>query len=194
MSKTKKEKKGMSYVDAHNKAVKTYKRSSLFILWGGIINIFGAIMGVFNFGKSEISEFGINYRYSLSLASNRFIFNSLEYSEINVILSSFIVILVAIATAALLAIIGYLANKGNIKYLMIGMGIYIGDFIFTFIYDNLLLGSLGAFELGFNWTIYAFSIAIHSIILIFIVIAIINYYQVLNIEKKHQEELAKQGI
>lgn len=185
----KKEKKQISYVDAHNKAVKTYKRSSLFIFWGGIVNAISTILAVFNIGNIANSELAASYRYSLNFTFNRFLFNAIEYSDLNIVVQIILILLIAFSSSALLAFVGYSASLGKIKFLIGGGIFYLIDFILTFIYDNIFPF---LFEKSFNWTLYAFSIATHVVILGFIVVAIINYYKVIHIEKKHQEFLENQ--
>ena len=189
MSKKKKEEKAFNYADSHNRAVKSYKRTSLFLMWGGIIGFVSTILGVFNIGSAANGELAINYRYSLTFALNRFIFNALEYSELNIVVTSLLILLISAASAGLVAILGYYAQLGRIRYLYIGMGVYLVDFIALFIYDN---GFPTLFERTFNLSIYLFSLFFHIVILGAGVVAIVHYYRVLNIETRHQELLSKQ--
>jgi len=133
-----KKKSPPTYADAHNKAVKLYQKTSFFLFWAGIINIIAAIFGIFGLGTTTINGEVVDYRYSMCLTLNKVIFDALEIgSGLDSWINSLIIFAIALASGALFALFGVLANQGKRIYLFVGSGIYVLDFVLFFIYDIL---------------------------------------------------------
>lgn len=177
----KKEKRVQTYSERHNKAVRLYQKSSLFLMWAGIVNALASILGVFGVGTSIDAEGNlVDYRYSMCLSVNRMINVALENSGLDQWVFSLIIVLLSLAFGALFSLFGYLASIGKRTYLLVGGGLYALDFVLFFY----------AF-LATNWTTYAFGLATHAVIFIAIGIAIFEYFNVLSIERHYKMNVAK---
>ena len=179
--------KEVSYVDAHNRAVKLYQKTALFLMWGGILALFAAIIGVVqnvSGAANEISTtalwpssgFALGYGLEIYLA---FIF----LTSLDSVLAGFLIILVAFTLGALFALAGLFASRGYLWVLLLGLGVYALDFVGTFFVYH--ASPLNAF---YSWTNYAFTLVTHVIILSAGIVAIIEYYRVLDIEKRFKKE------
>lgn len=161
----KKSKPQLTYVEAHNKAVRLYRKTVIFLMWTGIISILATVIGVFR------SESG----YGMSLAFNVFINGLLVNLNMPDYATYLSIFAVSIATGALFAALGFFAQQGKKVFLFIGLGLYLADFGAVF------------FVYGANWsTTYAFTIATHLVIVAALIIAVFEYYQVLTIERVYR--------
>jgi hypothetical protein len=159
----KKNKPQLTYAEQHNKAVRLYRKTALFLMWAGVISILATIIAIFR------SEAG----YGMSLAFNVFInrlifdFNLPDYATY---LSIFAV---SIATGAAFTALGFFAKQGKKIFLFVGTGLYLADFVAVFLVYGTNLD-----------TTYAFTIATHLVILGALIIAIYEYYNVIAIERR----------
>lgn len=177
--KNKKNKQPITYSQAHNKAVKMYQKTSIFMMWAGLLNVFAIIIGVIQLGTNSVVE-KLSYSwptsgFALNFSIQIFI-NSLLIKTFDLLLADFLMILIALIIGALFTFLGVYASKGRIKILIIGTSLYALDFIamfFIYVYSGV----------PFIWTNYAFTLATHVVVLIAMIIAIIEYYNVIHIEK-----------
>ncbi|HBF68343.1 MAG TPA: hypothetical protein DDW20_03375 [Firmicutes bacterium] len=177
--KQKKQKQPITYQQAHNKAVKMYQKTSIFLMWAGLLNIFAIIIGAIQLGTNSIIE-NLSFKWPTSGFALNFtlqiFLNCLILKSCDLLLANFLMILIAIVLGAGFACLGVFASKGRIKILLIGTGLYALDFIamfFVYIYSG--VPSI--------WTNYAFTLACHVVVLVGMIIAIVEYYNVLHIEK-----------
>lgn len=160
-----KKKPQLTYTEAHNKAVRLYRKTAIFLLWAGVISVLATIIGVFR------SESG----YGMSLAVNIYIFRLIATLALEDYIQYIIFFAVSVGTGALFAALGFFAQQGKKVFLFVGLGLYLADFAAVF------------FVYGANWkTTYAFTIATHLVILAALIIAVFEYYHVITIEKLYR--------
>lgn len=177
--KQKRQKKPITYHEAHNKAVKMYQKTSIFLMWAGLLNIFAIIIGTIQLGTNSVIE-NISFKwptsgFALNFTLQIFI-NSLLLKSCDLLLADFLMILIALILGAGFTFLGIFASKGRIKILLLGTVLYALDFVamfFVYVYSG--IPSI--------WTNYAFTLAAHVVVLVGMIIAIVEYYNVLHIEK-----------
>lgn len=153
----------VTYEVAHNKAVRQFKKMSIFILWAGVLNVISAVIAVFQNATD----------YSLCFAFNNVIFLILGQSTP---LLKIIIVLIAVASGILFAAVGYFASLGHKAFLFTGAIAYFLDFIVLFIF-------ISPSNSG-----YLTSIFIHAMLMIAIMLSLFAYYSVLAVEKKFKKE------
>lgn len=152
-----------TYADLHNKAVRLYRKTAIFLMWAGVVSILATIIAIFR------SEAG----YGMSLAVNIFLNRLIEALELPSFATYLIIFALSIATGALFAVLGFFAQQGKKVFLFVGAGLYLVDFAAVFL------------VYGANWdTTYAFTIATHLVILGALAIAIFEYFNVIAIERR----------
>lgn len=180
----KKAKRVIPYSVAHNKAVNLYKKTSTFLLWAGVLNLFSSIIGVIQMVSNTnlvVNDITYNWpRSGFALSfSVQLLIDSLLIENLNSVAAYLLIILIALALGTLFAFLGIFSSKGKIVFLLTGTFIYLLDFIamfFVYTYSSVVM----------VWTNYAFSLASHVIILIANVIAISMFFSVIEIEKKYK--------
>lgn len=181
MSQVRKEE---NYLTKRNKAVSQYQKSALFIMWGALLNIFSAIMGVIQSSSSSAftllngngwptSGFALGYSLNTFL-SYLFLSSNLDMPVIILAIIGFAILLTAI-----FGVISFFSARGYLWVLLIGAGLYVLDFIGLF-----LVYHLSGVSQIYSLTNYIFSVVAHVIILGTIIFAIIMYYRVLSIERE----------
>lgn len=152
-----------TYADLHNKAVRLYRKTAIFLLWAGVVSILATIIAIFR------SEAG----YGMSLAINIYLNRLIAALGLPNYAASLIIFALSIATGALFAVLGFFAQQGKKVFLFVGAALYLADFAALFL------------VYGANWsTTYAFTIATHLVILGALAIAIYEYFHVIAIEKR----------
>ncbi len=176
-------KRPITYLEAHNKAVRLYQKSSIFLLWSGILNIFSLIIGIVQVATYRMNEdniiAGLSYYwpksgYSLSYSLQQLINNALLRANMGIAVN-FIIILIGLLLSVAFAFMGFYASRGKKWVLLLGSGLYALDFALMF-----FIYSFGI--IPFYWTNYAFTLASHALILGACILAIIEYYNVVHIE------------
>ena len=179
----KKARKEVSYVDAHNKAVKLYQKATLFFMWAGILCVFAAVIGVIQSAagasNGNITDFTWpSSGFALSLSINIYL-SYLFLSSLDMVMANFLIILISLVLGAGFALIGVFSARGKLWLLITGLALYLLDFALSFfVYFASPLSSY------FVWTNYAFTLALHVVILAAGIVALIEYYRVLDIEKR----------
>lgn len=153
-----------TYKDAHNRAVNTYQRCVIVILFIGLLNVAGAITGSF---KAEAVA-----QYFPSLISNILLFRLISYLKLNIILEIIINVAISIAFACGFATLWFFAKKGKRIPLYVSIGYYLLDTILIFIF------------FGHEPTLVV-QIVLHIIVLMFLIFGIVSYHQIFAIEKKY---------
>ncbi len=174
------------YLKTHNKAVRLYRRSSIFLLFSGILNIFAIVLGILQVEAFRINEntivANLNYYwpisgYSLSYSIQQLINNALLRAN-HGIMVNFLIILIALLISGLFGVMSFFASKGNKWTLFLASGLYALDFALMFI--------LYSFDIiPFIWANYVFTLVSHIIVMIACIIAIIEYYNVIHLEYKY---------
>lgn len=179
MKKTKKAKRPITYSEAHNKAVKMYQKTSIFLLWAGVVNVLAIVIGIIQMSaNSLVSGEGIDHIWpSSGFAMNfsgQIILNKLIITSMDSIIADILMIIIAVILGGAFVAVGYFAAKGKRWLLFLGSGIYALDFgAMFFVYQAVPM----------VWTNYAFTLVTHIVILIACLIAIVEYYNVIHIEK-----------
>ena len=183
-----KAKREIGYVAAHNRAVNLYKKTSTFLLWAGVLNVFSVIIGIIQMMANSnlvVNEQAYNWPrsgFALSFSLQIFL-NSLLINNLDKVLADVLIILIALSLGALFAFFGVFASKGKLLFLVGGSVIYLLDFVaMFFVYNMFMIEQLR------TWTNYAFTLASHVVILIAMTIAIAMYLTVIEIEKKYKGE------
>jgi hypothetical protein len=154
------------YETAHNRAVRQYKKMSMFILWSGVLNLVAAIMTVI---RGTEADFALAYTF------NAIIYRVLiEQSSMTTFLLGLLIISIGALSAIIFAAIGFFATLGKRLFLFLGTGLYILDFIALFIF-----APAGDSNLAMLF--------MHAMISIALGVAIFSYYKVIDIEKKFKK-------
>lgn len=171
--------KQVNYVDAHNKAVRSYKKTSMFLMWAGLISVFASIIGVIQIAANSTLEgnaylwptsgFALNFSIEIYLSS-------LFIQNLDIGLAYFLIILTSIIFAGIFVTLSIFSSKGYKVLLILGSALYALDFIFMFF----IYVFLGVPKV---WTNYAFTLVTHIVVCLGLIYAIIQYYNVLHIEK-----------
>lgn len=178
--KTKRAKRPITYSEAHNRAVRMYHRTSIFLLWAGVMSLFASVLGVIQISAGTIVE-GAALKwptsgFSLGLSIEMLFYSMLIKSNLDLAVIGILIILIGILFGGMFALIGIFASKGYRWVLFVGTGLYALDFaasFFIFAYS----------DVPSIFTNYMLTIFIHIFILAACVVAIIEYYNVLHIEK-----------
>lgn len=171
-------KKQLPYHQAHNKALNTYNKASMFLLWAGVLNILSALIGIIQSFSSDTYQWPVS-GYSMSFSTQIIInFFSFDNLDMNSLYSSLIIIASSLLLGSIFCFLGMEAKKGKIKILIIGAILYLIDFILMFI--------VYAYVVPFIWTPYAFTLATHVVILIAVAVAIYQYFNIFSIEKYYK--------
>ncbi len=153
----------VTYEAAHNRAVRQYKKMSMFILWSGILNIVSALVAVLRTGAMD---------FSLSYAFNEILFRLLiENTALSNVWLGLSIVGIAVASGIGFALLGIFANMGNRACLIISAALYFLDFIAIFLF----------IPYGESyWTM----LVVHVMFMFAAFASIFFYYQVMSIEKK----------
>jgi hypothetical protein len=155
-----------NYPYEHNKAVNRYKRTALFLLWAGLINIIATIIEQFRFPPS----------YAFMFSSNGILSYSFGLWLSNPILLAIITSLIAFIIGGIFVFLGYYASLGHKWALLTGSAIYLLDFI-----------SLLIFFPGSSYFDFILAVAVHVSFSVTFFIAIITYEEVIALEKKYAQ-------
>lgn len=173
----KKAKRPITYKDAHNRAVKIYQRCSIFLLWAGVVNVFAALIGVIQIAAKttmSLDHVWPNSGFALTLTA-QMVINNLLLNSMGSTGASLIIMLISIVLGGLFAFGGYFAARGNNIILFTGIAVYALDFAGMFFAYKYLI--------PFVWTNYAFTLVIHVVVLLALALAVVEFYNVLHIEK-----------
>lgn len=165
----------VSYVETHNAAVLRYRRACKAFIWVGIVNFVGLIIGIIQY---YIQNTGDTVPFYLCFGVCDFLFNMLASTSMPAALFWVIVVLFALATTAGAVLLGVFSSQGK-KILLFSMaGVYLLDWAFVF----LAFFVAGESEIGLM-----INAGIHVVASFFVIVAIYQYYNVLNIEKRFKD-------
>lgn len=161
-----------SLITAKNNAVTTYKRSALFLVWIAVLALVGNFMGIANDPPSFSFGFASLTALFWSLFTNGLI------SGPSYILT---VLLISFLVGGLFITLGFFAHRAKIIPFTIGFVLYLLDFIvlFTPLYNRVQEGN----------TNYLITIVIHVFCLIYMIIGLFNYYQVINLSRQISQKV-----
>ena len=163
----------ISYVDTHNKAVINYRRACKAFIWVGVVNFVGLLIGVIQFYIQKSNNV-VPFYYCFGISD--FLFNLLNKTvTMPIALFWVMVAVITISLSAGAAILGLFASQGKKVFLFTMVGVYFLDWIFV------LLAFFIAGESTIGLMINA---GIHVVATFFIIMAVYQYYNVINIEKR----------
>lgn len=154
-------KKTYTYAELHNKTLLNYRKVLSSFIFVAILNVLGIIMNVIR----------VDNGYFPSLISNVLIFNFLSQVISSRALFIFLSLLISFVFSAVFILIWLFAKNGNFKVLITGIILYVADTTILFV-----------FYLGERYLLP--QLALHIIILIFLILSLVNYYHLLAIERK----------
>ena len=163
----------ISYVDTHNKAVINYRRACKAFIWVGVVNFVGLLIGVIQFYIQKSNNV-VPFYYCFGISD--FLFNLLNKTvTMPIALFWVMVAVITISLSAGAAILGLFASQGKKVFLFTMVGVYFLDWIFVLL----------AFFISGESTIgLMINAGIHVVATFFIIMAVYQYYNVINIEKR----------
>ena len=177
-------KREASYVDLHNNAVIRFRRASRTFMWAGIVNFVGLIIGVIQYYTQDpLAQSESVVPFYFCFGTCEFLFTWFETFNMNVNLPVLFWILVGVITLATTAgavLLGLFTAQGKKKLLITMAAVYGFDWVMVFLKNFLFYERDGLMGLLIN-------VGIHVIISFFIIIAVYQYYNVLNIEKRFKD-------
>ncbi len=172
-------KKEASYVDLHNNAVIKYRRAARTFIWAGVVNFVGLIIGVVQHYTIEANaEQPIPFYFCFGF--NDFLFSWFESFNMHIALFWVIASVIALATTAGAVLLGVYAAMGKKKILISMIAAYGVDWLFLILKSTLFFARDGLLGLFIN-------LGIHMIISFFLVVAVYQFYNVINIEKRFKD-------
>ena len=176
MAKIRKQRQ-LSYVDMHNGAVIRFRRACRTFIWAGVVSFIGLIIGIVQHYTQE-AQADQPIPFFLCFGTCDLLFSWLESIEkFPVALYWVIVAVVTLATTAGATLLGLFSSQGKKKVLFAMVGAYGADWVLVFLKYFLFFDRDGIVGL-------LISVGIHVIISFFIVLAVYQYYNVINIEKR----------
>lgn len=161
----------VSYVDSHNNAVIRYRRCCKTFIWIGVVNFIGLIVGIIQFYAQNSGD-SVPFYYCFGICDLAF---SLLYGHIHIAWFYVIVAVLTLATTSGAVLLGLFSSYGKKKFLYTMTIVYFVDWVVVILNYALvtryLLGLL-------------INAGIHAIGMFFIIMAIYQYYNVINIEKR----------
>lgn len=178
----KKQKKTLTYVEAHNKAVNRYKRSARILIWASIFSVIALLIGVIQlYSDSGNSSTLPTYFCYGAVELSFFLFAS--FSSLPPLGYIFIVIGISLVISIGMVFLSVEASQGKRKPLIISVGLYFIDWVIVIITEILFRPSTFLLTAGF-----------HVIFSVILVIAIYEYFNVINIEKKYNNLQNEQEV
>lgn len=200
--KKKKSKKVLTYAQAHNKALRSYQKSSRIMIWAGVFNIFGLMIDLIQNATQQISPATFiegtllgnslsfsTYQYAFCFSSNSFLFRIFEMltfyrlGDPSLDFVWFIVIIMAISLifSSLAILAGIYASQGK------KIAFY-GQIIF-YLVDTIMI--LACYLIGEASEYLWIMLGLHVIIWFFLIISIYEYYHLFAIEKIYKQNTAE---
>ncbi len=189
MGKAKKNKPTPNYASLHNRHVNLYKKTSMFLMYIGVLALFAVIIGAVQVGSDQLAKDVFEYpwpRSGFSLAPTIVIYLAnviLRNSSMG--LGVFFLILIGLGFGALFAVLGMFASRGYLIPLIIGTALYAVDFGFVFMVNNYIYGEVSA---SLSLTNIMFSLVLHVLVIAVLGLAIFEHFHVVNIEKRFMAE------
>ena len=181
------EKKKLSYVDAHNNAVTKYRRACKAFIWVGVVNFVGLLVGIIQFYIQGSAD-SVPFYYCFGISE--FLFSFMQ-GRVPTALFWVIVAIFTTATTAGAVLLGLFSSHGKKKLLFTMVSIYFVDWVFVLLAYFLVTGNVIGLMINAG---------IHVVATFFIILAVFEYYNVINIEKTYgrplptkQEEVSEEN-
>lgn len=164
-----------SYIDLHNMAVIRYRRACRAFIWAGVVNQMGLTIGIIQYfvqGRDWMPFY---------LCFGVCDFTFLMLFPIMGISSPWFWIIVAVlltATTAGAVLLGVFSSQGKKSFLLTMLIAYFVDWIMVF---------LAHFIAGEDLLGLMINAGVHVVVSFFIIMAVYQYYNVLNIEKRFKD-------
>lgn len=175
-----KEKRKASYVELHNNAVIRFKKSSRIFIWAGVVNFVGLIIGHIQYATGNVA----NPPFYFCFGVGNFLFNLLYYSELEIVWLYVIAYVVSFLLTGGAVLLGVFSSQAKKNILFVTVGAYFVDWVFVL---------LAFFVANETWTGLLFNGGIHAIITFFLILAVYEYYNVINIEKRFVKPEVKEA-
>lgn len=165
----------VSYVDTHNRAVIRYRRACRTFIWVGVVNFVGLLIGIIQYYTQKSDWMTFCYCFGVSDFLFSLLFPRMGETSVWFWL---IVAFFSIITTAGAVLLGVFSSYGKKKVLFAMVIAYFVDWIMVF---------LAHFVAGEDLLGFLINAGIHVIASFFIILAIYQYYMVLNIEKRFKD-------
>lgn len=173
-------KKKLTYVEAHNQAVNRYKKSARILIWASIFSVLALLIGVIQL-YSDAGKSSTLPTYFCYGAVELAFFLFATYSSMSPLGYIFIVVGISFVISVGMILLSVEASQGKRNPLIISVGLYFIDWIIVIVTGILFKPSTFLLTAGF-----------HVIFSAILVIAIYEYFNVLNIEKQYKENNQQQ--
>ena len=172
----------VSYVDLHNNAVIRYRRACKAFVWAGIANFVGILVGVIQHYTIQ-GEAENPVSYWLCFGTGEFLYTLFEQMKMDVNMLALYWVLVGLIAVALTVgatLLGVYSSQGKKKVLIAMVIAYGIDWIFTFLKSFIFYSRDGLVGL-------LVSVGVHVIVSFFLIMALYQYTNVINIEKRFKD-------
>lgn len=198
-------KKSYTYAEAHNRAFWAFNKATRVMIWAGILNVVGLMVGILQeaFGgvmnnfvfplDTYLHNTIVNsgYQYSLCFGTNALIFRLLESYAFNKFVGEamseivfvIIIVIIAILFSGIIVYLSVLASQGK-KWALFTQSIF-------YIVDTGAI--IGNYIIGEHISILWIQVALHIVILFFVVISIYQYYHLFAIERIYKKTITNNG-
>ena len=172
--KARKEKRPLTYKEEHNKTLDRFRKSSRLLIWVGAFNVISLLVAIIQYASGTGSLF-----FYFCFGCNDLLFQAIaripNFFINHTILYFVIIVIIALITTAGAVLLGVFASQGKKKFLF-------GSLIF-YMLDTLCI--IPCAFLGETYISILSMSVLHVAILSIIVIAVYEYYKIINIAKKH---------
>lgn len=160
-----------SYVDLHNRAVINYRRSCRTFIWVGIVGVLGLMVGIIQHYIQGYDSVPFYYCFGIC----DFLLTLFMNLGMNIVWFWIVAAILVISTAAGAILLGVFSSYGKKWVLFTMIGYYFVDWIFSF---------LAFFVAGETIVGLMINAGIHVVVSFFLIMALYQYYNVINIEKR----------
>lgn len=178
MARKKRERAPRSYVETHNSAVIKYQRAARIMIWAGVLNFVGLIISHIQLVMGQVEKIQFHFCFGIS----NFFFNLLR-DRADMPSGGFytIIYIVSLALTIGAVLLGVYSSQGKKKFLFASLISYFVDWVM------MLVAFFTAVDPQSELMVLFFSGGIHIIITFFLVFALYEYYNVINIEKRFEK-------
>ncbi|MBO4855942.1 MAG: hypothetical protein J5511_01025 [Bacilli bacterium] len=172
-------KKEASYVDLHNSAVIRYRRACRTFIWAGVVNFVGLLIGVVQHYTIE-ANFDQPIPFYFCFGTSELLFSWFESFNMHIALFWVLVAIITLALTSGAVLLGVFSSTGKKKVLIAMVAAYGADWILLLVKNLLFFERDGILGL-------LIGVGIHVIISFFVILAVYQFYNVINIEKRFKD-------